>query len=171
VSLSPSISPSLSPSLSPSVSPSLSPSFSPSVSPSPSPGWENYTRGNYAALPGDDADLETNYSVQDYLDVDTKNDIRVAQLADGEFAIHQFKDYVGAETSCTLEWEGQSDLAPSSSVVVLQIYNQNSTTWENVDTDNATDANTDFVLTGNKADLTDYKDGNIISCRVYQEAT
>jgi len=31
--------------------------------------------------------------------------------------------------------------------------------------------NTDFVLSGNVADLTDYKDGSgVVSCRVYQEA-
>lgn len=96
--------------------------------------------------------------------------MRVAQTAIGEFAIHQFKDFVGTNTSCTLEWEGQTDLAPSTSTVYLQIYNQNTTTWESVDSDNATAINTDFILTANIADLTNYKDGSdLISCRVYQE--
>jgi len=92
----------------------------------------------------------------------------VGQLATGEYAIHQYKDYV-AGSSVSLEWEGQSDLAPSSSIIVLQIYNRNSTTWENVDTDNATAANTDFVLLGNIPNLTNYKNAsNVISNRVYQ---
>lgn len=145
-------------------------SVSPSASPSPSPGWEDYTRGDENVLPADDTSLETNYSVQDYTDVDTKNDVRVAQSATDEYAVHQFKDYVVA-SAATLEWEGQSDLAPSSSTVVLQIYNRDTPGWENVDTDSTTAADTDFILTGNIADLTNYKDGsNVISCRVYQEA-
>jgi hypothetical protein len=145
---------------------------SPSVSPSPSPGWEHYTRGDYAALPGNDNDLETAYSTQDYTDVDTNNEVRVAQTATSEHAIHQFKDWVGAETSCDLEWEGQTTLAPTSSTVYLQIYNQNTTTWDAVDSDNETGADTDFTLSGNIADLTNYKTASgTISCRVYQEMT
>jgi len=136
-SISPSISPSVSPSvsLSPSISPSLSASLSPSISPSPSPGWENYTKGDYANLPTGIVDLENAYSDQDYLDVDTKNDVRVSQTATGEYTIHQFKDYVGAESSCTLEWEGQTNQACTWSPVVLQIFNNNTPAWETVDSD------------------------------------
>jgi len=113
--------------------------------------------------------LETNYSAQDYLDVDTKNDIRVEQSGLGEYMIHQFKDYVGSETSCTLELEGQADDAPSSSPVYLQIYNRDTPEWETVDSDNTTAANTDFTLTAEIVDLTDYKDASeTIVCRIYQ---
>ncbi len=123
------------------------------------------------ALPGDDTNLETNYSAQDYLDVDTKNDVRVDQAGTDQFIIHQFKDFVGAEADCTLEWEGQSTQAPSHSEVFLQIYNQTDDLWETVDSDATTAANTDFILTSIVADLTEYKDAsNIISCRVYQQA-
>ena len=172
-SLSPSASPSVSPSVSvsPSLSPSLSPSVSPSVSPSPSPGWSNYTRGNYDILPTNDNDLETAYTAGDVTDVSTKNDVRVAQSATDEFAVHQYKDYVGASGSCNLEWEGQSDLAAGSSTVYLQIYNRNTTTWDTVDSDSTSAANADFSLTATVADLTNYKDaGSVISCRVYQDA-
>ena len=41
-------------------------------------------------------------------------------------------------------------------------------TWDTVDSDNITGADTDFVLTANIADLTNYKSGSIITCRVYQ---
>jgi hypothetical protein len=177
-----SVSPSVSPSLSPSISPSISPSVSPSVSPSPSPsggavtpsaspsaGYENYTKGNYASLPTGIADLENAYTPQEYTDVSSKNDERVLQSAVGEYAIHQFKDYVGDATSGTLEWEGQSNYAPLSSPVVLQIYNRVSLLWEEVDTDNTSVANTDFILTAFIANLTNYKDENkIVVCRVYQ---
>lgn len=147
----------------------MSPSISPSLSPSVSPSAANYTRGNYAALPGNDNDLETAYTAQDELDVATKNDVRVNQAATSEYALHQFKDYVGASNAANLEWEGQTNLAPSSSTVILQIYNQNTPAWETVDSDNTSLADTDFSLIADIADLTNYKDAeNVISCRVYQ---
>jgi len=122
-------------------------------------------------LPANDNDLETNYSAQDYLDVDTKNDVRVGQTATSQYAIHQFKDYVGTSNTANLEWEGQTNLAPTSSTVFLQIYNRNTTTWDTVDSDSTSSAGTDFILTANIADLTNYKDANsIISCRIYQQA-
>jgi len=185
-SLSPSSSPSLSPSLSPSSSPSSSPStgssspsssasLSPSVSPSsspsasPSPGYEYYTRGDYVTLPANDTNLETAYSAQDYLDVDTKNDVRVLQSATSQFAIHQFKD-VADGSSCHLECECQTNCPPSLSTVYLQIYNRNTTSWDTVDSDNTSAINTDFTLTADIADLTNYKDGSsVVSCRVHQE--
>jgi hypothetical protein len=122
-------------------------------------------------LPGDDADLETLYIPQDYLDVDANDATRVPVQAEGEteYIIHQFKDYVGGAPSCTLYWDGQSDQAPSASIVNLEIYNYNSTTWENVDSDNVTGAGADFVLQGSIPDLTNYRSpGNYITCRVWQ---
>lgn len=155
-------------SISPSLSVSQSPSVSPSISPSPSPGWVDYTRGDYSNLPVNDNDLETIYTAQDYIDVATIDNIRVGQTATSEYAIHQFKDFASTETRCTLEWYGQTDLAPSSSTVYLQIYNT-STGWETVDSDNSTDADTNFTLTASIPDLTNYKNGsNVIACRVYQ---
>ena len=85
--------------------------------------------------------------------------------------MHQFKDFVGANTSCQLEWEGQSTLAPSASTVYLQIFNKDTPAWETIDSDNTTGANTDFTLTANIANTADYKGGtNIIVCRVFQLA-
>lgn len=85
--------------------------------------------------------------------------------------IHQFKDFVGSTNSGVLEWEGQTDLAPSTSTVYLQIYNHNTNTWTTVDSDNASSVNTDFNLTASIADFTNYKDlTGVISCRIYQQA-
>jgi len=126
--------------------------------------------GEYAVLPADDTDLETAYTEQNYTDVDTVNEVRVSQPAeDTNFTIHQFKDYAGSETSCTLLANLQSDYAPSTSTVYLQIYDYNLTTWETVDSDGATGANTNFELTAEIADLTDYVDSGIMTCRIYQE--
>ena len=104
------------------------------------------------------------------MDVDTNNGVRVGQTAeDTNFTIHQFKDYVGDNTSCTVAADLQSDYAPSISTVYLQVYNYNSTTWETIDSDNAANADTDFELTSNIADLTNYKQNGIMTCRTYQE--
>jgi hypothetical protein len=171
VSLSPSVSESASPSLSPSSSLSLSPSLSPSlsVSASPSIGFSNYTRGNYVALPGNDNDLEVTYTTQDETDVSTKNDVRVGQTGVLEYMVHQFKDFVGSNTSCQVEWEGQTSQAPSASIVYLQVYNRNTTTWDTLTSNNTANIDTDFNMTAEIADLTNYKDAsNVISCRVYQ---
>jgi hypothetical protein len=114
-------------------------------------------------------DLETSYSAGDLTDVATKDDVRVAQTATSEYAIHQFKDYVGTSANCNLEWEGQTNFAPSLSTVYLQIFNRDTPAWQTVDTDNTSAANTDFILTANIPDLTNYKDtSNVIVCRVYQ---
>lgn len=171
--VSPSVSksPSVSPSASPSVSLSVSPSVSPSILPSPSEGYTAYTRGDENSLPANDTDLETNYSEQDVIDVATNNDVRVAQTGAGQFMTHQYKDFIGSN-AVALTWEGQTTLGPSSSTAFFQIYNRNTTTWETtVDSDNTSSANMDFILTGNIADLTNYKNASsVISCRVYQEA-
>jgi hypothetical protein len=121
-------------------------------------------------LPGNDDDLENAYSEQDYTDVSTKNDVRVAQSGYGEYVLHQFKDYVGDVNSATPEWEGQTNLAPTSATVYLQIYNRNTTTWDTIASNNSSNADTDFTLTNTVSDLSNYKDASkVISCRVYQE--
>ena len=110
----------------------------------------------------------TDYSVQDYTDVESDNGVRVVQTATSEYTIHQFKDYIVAN-GAVFKWDGQTNCPPSLSTVFLQIYNRNSTTWETLDSDNTTAENTDFILTGTKSDLTNYKDGSgVVSCRVYQ---
>lgn len=128
-----------------------------------------YTRGDEASLPANDNNLETTYSAGEVTTISASNDTRVGQSASGQYMIHQFKDSASGETSCTVTWEGQSTLAPSASAVVLQVYNQNTPAWENLDSDNSTNANTDFVLTGSIPDLTNYvSGGGDLSCRVYQ---
>lgn len=149
---------------------SNTPSATPSETPSSSPSTEaDYSRGSYASLPADNTDLETAYSDADYTAVSTKNDVRVSQQATSEYAIHQFKDYVGVENTCIVEWEGQTNELPSFATVTLQIYNKNTNEWDTIDSDNSSAADTDFILTATVADLTNYKDENsYISCRVYQ---
>lgn len=123
------------------------------------------------ALPANDNDLETPYTNQDVIDVATDDGTRVGQTGALEFMIHQYKNFVGNNTHCTLTWNGQTDLDPSLSTVYLQIYNRDTTTWENVDSYSASTVSTDFNLSGEILDLTNYKDAsNVISSRIYQEA-
>jgi len=92
-------------------------------------------------------------------------------LATEEYAIHQFKDYV-AGNSANLIWNGQSNYPCYVTPVYLQIYNRTLMEWETLDSNTTAEANTDFDLTAQLSDLSDYKDaGNVICCRVYQFAT
>lgn len=173
----PSATPSGTPSATPSATPSGTPSGTPSSSPSegtpsasPSVGYQNYTMDNLASLPADNADLTTDYTSQNLIDVALDDATRVSQVgSDNYYAIHQFKDYAGTG-DFTVTWNGQSSLAPSVSPVYLEIYNTDTTTWDSVASNDVADADTDFTLTNTPATPSDYKDlNNIVTCRVYQQ--
>ena len=98
-------------------------------------------------------------------------DVTVLQI----YVIFQFKDYspIGQEQGFNINWNGQSSVAPSDSPVILQIYNFDTTLWEDVVTNNTAAANTDFTLTAwigdSGEDVSAYHDANdMICCRVYQ---
>lgn len=134
-------------------------------------GGTNYSMGDYVVLPTDAADLENIYTEQNITDVSLDDGDRVAQTAGSEYAIHQFKKDMTGRSSCNVYWNGQTDIDCSTSTTYLQVYNTDTSEWETLDSDSSTGANTDFDLSGNIADLTDYVDGsNIITCRVYQLA-
>jgi len=123
-------------------------------------------------LPSDDTDLDTPYSVQDYIDVATDDNVTVDECAIGGFNEHLFKNKNTNNTdNIQLTIRTQSELAPSLSTVYLQIYNRTTPGWETVDSDSVTAANTEFILTGSiTSGLSNYYDiNNYISCRVYQE--
>ena len=119
-------------------------------------------------MPTGTDDLTTSFSAQDYLDVNAFDGTRVGQDATAQYAIKQFKDYLGTATEVALTWRGRSSLASSVSEVVLQIYNFTSTTWETLDSNNTTSADTDFILSDTILDMTNYKSDGLCCCRVYQ---
>jgi hypothetical protein len=123
-------------------------------------------------LAANDADRENAFTPQEYNDVELDDDNFVDQGATDEFAVFLFKDKNTEQDTINVSWIGKSTLAPSTSIVKLQIYNRNSTTWEDLDSDNATAADTEFTLTGTKsASLGDYFDASFwIACRIWQEA-
>jgi hypothetical protein len=131
-----------------------------------------YTREDKSSLPTDDANLATGFNQTDYDDVGTNNSVRVTQSANN-YAVFLFKDKNtgGTPTSITIDWDGQSSLAPTGSTVFLQVYNRDTTTWETLDSDDFTGVDTDFILTGTiSSGISDYLDTNdFITCRVYQQ--
>jgi len=130
-----------------------------------------YSRGSETELPTNDDNL-TLLTEQEYADVLSDDAIRVSQGAAIEFPIFIFKEKADSSTqTVTAGWNGQSNIAPSSRPVRLQVWNRSSGGWELLDTDNSTAANTDFDLSGNQStNLSNYYDSNnFISFRVYQE--
>lgn len=96
------------------------------------------------------------------------------QSATSEYSIFYFRNRgVNITDNIVVTWKGKTDLAPSSSDVVLQIYNRATPGWETLDTDSTTGADTDFTLTGTiSADMEDYYDDQLwVDCRVYQLMT
>lgn len=110
------------------------------------------------------------------------------QAATAQYAIHQYKDFAFPTTGgCYIQWIGQTNDLTNS--VVLEVYNQLTTTWEMIDRrpsiydSTFTDyddshhqydgpvVNVDFELSASIVDTTNYRDGRgLVSCRVYQLA-
>jgi hypothetical protein len=133
------------------------------------PGSKNYSKGNYAALPTTDTDLENYYTEDEISKVGLDNGVFVEQTATSEYAIHQFRDSAVGASSGTFTCKWKSNLAPFLSIVKLQIYKFSNNTWEDLDSDNTATENEVVTLQGVKADLTNYKSGSDeVVCRVWQ---
>ena len=132
-----------------------------------------YSRGNYAALPGADANLETAFTCLEYPKVAIDDNIYVQQAAADEYVLFLWKNKNNDDKSAIIvQWKGKSDRAPNLSTVFLQIYNRNTPVWENLDSNNVAGAGVEFTLLGSKiANLNHYYDAqNWVNCRVYQQA-
>lgn len=132
-----------------------------------------YTRGDIADPVVDDSNLETAFLAQDYTDVESDNDVRVAQTAsDPEHTVFLFKNKNDAQEKISVTWNGKTSRATSQATVFLEIYNRIGTAWEVLDSETVVGADTDFTLEGSQTtDLGNYYDGDFrISCRVRQSA-
>jgi len=137
------------------------------------PVTQNYSRDDRAALPTTDSNLDNLFTTTEYAEVAEVDDDFATQSATDQYSIYEFKNKGNAPTdNIVVTWVGQSNIAPSLSPVVLQIYNRDSATWETLDTNSTMSANANFSLSGTKtSSLSDYYDGsNWVSCRVYQLA-
>jgi hypothetical protein len=141
------------------------------------PPGKEYSKGDEATPPADDANLEHTFIMNDYDDVAIIDGIYITQCAtEGtaqEYSLFLFKNTNNNSTdSITPVWYGKTNLAPTISTIYLQIFNRTSGLWETIDSDNTTTADTYFYLQGFiSANLSDYYSGsNVVSCRIYQEA-
>ncbi len=131
-----------------------------------------YSRNDLQSLPSNnDNNLANIFTTQEYSDVESDDGNRVAQTSAGEYPVFLFKNKNTSQENISITWNGRSDTAPSDSTIYLQIFNRTGLTWETLDSDNITGANTDFTLTATKTtDLGDYFDANFwVSCRIYQQ--
>ena len=106
-------------------------------------------------------------------DVAIDDNTYVYQTATDEYAIFVWKDKNDNNTdTIKVTYTGKSNIATSTQFIYLEIYNQNSSTWEQLDIDNTTIAGTEFTLTGNiVTNVSNYYDANYwIICRVYQHS-
>lgn len=133
-----------------------------------------YTREAIATLPTDDDNLDIFFIDEEYTDVETDNDVYVDMSTDVANWVFEFKDKNNNNTDkIKISWKGKTDLAPSSSTVYLQIYNQVDEQWETIASDGATGADTEFTLAGSQfAEVDKYYESSgsyyWASCRVYQ---
>jgi Lysophospholipase L1 and related esterases len=138
-------------------------------------GIINFTRDNLVSLPSTPVELTEFYTVDDITNVSTSDDVRVnkeSNAGQNEYILHQFKHYAGTHKQASVQAEVRAELAPSSSTVYLQVYKVSTSSWETIDYDDTTGSNTDFTLSANLNDLTNYKDEDgIITFRVYQRDT
>jgi hypothetical protein len=139
----------------------------------PAPEGQNYSRKANASLPSGDSNLTNIFTAAEYAEVLAEDSVFADQAATDQYAIFQFKNRGNnSSDDINVSWTGKSSIAPSTSTVVLQIYNRTSGLWETLDSNNSASANTPFTLSGSKvSSLSSYYDGNNwVSCRVYQLA-
>jgi hypothetical protein len=131
----------------------------------------DYSRGDYAALPADDTNLENAFSWTGYLNVATEDLIYEEQTATAEYSIFEFKNkYTNNTTPFTVTCVLKSTVPASTSTVYLQIYNRTLTTWQTLRTNTTAAADTPFTIQDTTTvNLTDYYDANFwVSFRVVQ---
>lgn len=134
------------------------------------PTSATYTHGALNVLPSTTTDLSTTFGSSDVTAVASSDDSRVTTTGTGTaYVIQQFKSNVGSAASVNIRWEGQTKVAASASTVYLQCYNKNTSTWDTMTSNSTASANTDFVMTYGLSNLTNYADGGVLTCRVYQK--
>ena len=132
-----------------------------------------YFKGDHETLHLDDTtthlDPFTNPDEYTYVSVD--DNIYVSQTATNEYAIFVWKDKNDNNTdTIKVIYKGKSSLSTSIQPVYLQIYNYNSSVWQQLDMNDNTTADIEFTLQGRLiANVNYYYDvDNWITCRVYQ---
>lgn len=132
---------------------------------------DRFSKEAALALRADDSYLDNAVS-RAPLEVDDAN----GDMAMGENNIvflFQKDTQAGSASPFNITWKGESTIAPSSKPVVLQVYNHNTSSWDTLDTDDSTAADTGIVLTAavNSGFAVYYDTDKFISVRVYQDVS
>ena len=136
----------------------------------PEIGTLHHTYEDITPLPTGKAALANNFTQTNYTEVAT-DDASTFDLEGSDFLVVMItEEHTNTTDEITINWNGKSTLAPTSSTIYLQIWNENGSTWETLDSDNTTAADTELTLTGSKTtSLSNYYDGTTVRARVYQE--
>lgn len=133
-----------------------------------------YSREARATLPTNTDPLSTIYDSGDLDDVSADDGTRVDLEGKQNYLIHNFTRFNSNEDNtnhinATINL--QCSVAPSTTAVILQIYNFDTDSWETVDTESSASADTDFDLTANITTNTEnYYDSDFMShFRVVQD--
>jgi len=135
--------------------------------------YQKHFKGDHETLHSDTttAHLDPFADPDDYEYVRLDDDTYASTTATNEYAIYIWKSKNENNTdSIKVTYKGKSSLATSFQPAYLQIYNQNTSAWEQLDRDNSTAAGTEFTLSGTiVANVGNYYDANNwVTCRVYQ---
>jgi len=134
-----------------------------------------YSRDKELTLPTDDSDMDIPFIDTEYVDVSVDDDVYVQQCARDTldpYGVFVWKDqYTDNQSIITSTCILKASIAPSVSTVYLQIYNRNSSSWETLDSDNTTAADTELTLNGvQNSDLSYYYDSDyFVIHRIYQK--
>lgn len=137
-----------------------------------------YTKGAVVVLPDDESLQAMEYSSEEYAEVAVSNDVYVSQEGESNrYIIHHFRNRNENNTDpISLTAEVRSPLAPSSSTVYLQIWNETDQIWETLDSNNSANAYAKFTLSETQStNLSKYYIAKgsyyVVHLRVYQQAT
>lgn len=130
----------------------------------------DYSKEELVSLPTGDSWLANIYNASQRTDVNSSDDVRVTQTAkSGNYVVHQFRFQNSNNTDLVdISIELQTDHPPSTNPVVLEVYNNNTGSWEQLGSNSSTGTGTDFTLSGSKNSSDYYNSDNVVACRVYQ---
>lgn len=140
----------------------------------PAPEAKNYSKDAQVSLPTDDAGGQFQFTPGEYGDVADEDGDFASSTAEDSYAIYVFKDKNTSNSApIAVAWKGKSNIAPSVSPIVLEIYNQDAEEWEELDRNDSAAAHDLVTLEGGiVSNLSDYYDaGTFVTCRVWQLAT
>jgi len=89
---------------------------------------QSFYKGTFATLPSDDSITDfTEFSATEYTNVLTNDDTTYTNQAGtgAEYVVMLFREIAETQLPITISWNGQSDVAPSSKPVYLQVCNRN----------------------------------------------